>query len=82
LILFPLITVIIMKFSASAAGQMRNHALLSAVVFVLFIWVARSSLEDNFITFVLAFILSASLRLEKGLPGRIPMRRVSESRSI
>ena len=82
LMLFPLITVMFMKFSASAAGQMNNHALLSAVVFVLSIWVARSSFEDNFITFLLAFILSGSLRLEKGLTRRIPIRRISESASI
>ncbi len=79
LLLFPLATVIIMKFSAGSAGQMQNHALLSAVVFVLFIWVARSSFEDNFITFVLAFILSRSLRLEKGLTDRGGVWRTSES---
>ena len=82
LLLLPLATVIIMKFSASLAGQMQNHALLSAVVFVLFIWVARSSFEDNFITFVLAFVLSGSLRLEKGLVSRNVVWRASESAPI
>jgi hypothetical protein len=82
LLLFPLATVIIMKLSASLAGQMQNHALLSAVVFVLFIWVARSSFEDNFITFVLAFVLSGSLRLEKGLVSRNVVWRASESAPI
>jgi oligosaccharide repeat unit polymerase len=79
LLLFPLVTAIVTKFSASPAGRMQNHALLSAAVFVLFIWIARSSFEDNFITFVLAFALSGSLRLEKGLAGRRAMWRASES---
>ena len=79
LLLFPFITWMVMRFSASPAGQMQNHALLSAVVFVLFIWVARSSFEDNFITFVLAFVLSGSLRLEKGLTGRGGVWLTSES---
>jgi oligosaccharide repeat unit polymerase len=82
LLLFPLITAIIVKFSSSPAGRMQNHALLSAVVFVLFIWVARSSFEDNFITFVLAFVLSGSLRLEKGLKSGSAVWRASESASI
>jgi hypothetical protein len=67
LLLFPLITVAIMKFSWSQAGEMQNHALLGATFFVLFVWIARSSFEDNFVTLVLAFGLSAVLQLEKGL---------------
>jgi len=69
LLLFPLITAAIVKFSWSQAGEMQNHALLGAAVFVLFIWIARSSFEDNFMTLVLAFGLTAILRLEKGLNG-------------
>jgi oligosaccharide repeat unit polymerase len=69
LLLFPLITVAIMKFSWSQAGEMQNHALLGATFFVLFVWIARSSFEDNFMTLVLAFGLSAVLQLEKGLNG-------------
>jgi oligosaccharide repeat unit polymerase len=82
LLLFPLVTAAVMKFSASPAGRMQNHALLSAVVFVLFIWVARSSFEDNFITFVLAFVLSGSLRLEKGLTSDGAVWGASGSASI
>ena len=69
LLLFPLITAAIMKFSWSRAGEMQNHALLGATFFVLFIWIARSSFEDNFVTLVLAFGLSGVLQLEKGLSG-------------
>jgi hypothetical protein len=69
LLLFPLITVAIMKLSSSQAAYRQDHALLRATVFVLFIWIARSSFEDNFMTFALAFVLSASLGLEKGLSG-------------
>lgn len=82
LLLFPLATGIVMKFSSSSAGQMQSHALLSAVMFVLFIWVARSSFEDNFITFILAFILSGSLQLEKGLTSNAAAWRAPESASI
>jgi oligosaccharide repeat unit polymerase len=81
LLLFPLITAGIMKLSWSQAGEMQNHALLGAAVFVLFIWIARSSFEDNFMTLVLAFGLTAILQLEKGLnSGRsvAPKRLLSE----
>jgi len=69
LLLFPLITAAIVKFSWSRAGEMQNHALLGAALFVLFIWMARASFEDNFMTLVLAFGLAALLQLEKGLSG-------------
>jgi len=38
-------------------------------LFVLFIWMARASFEDNFVTLVLAFGLTTILQLEKGLSG-------------
>jgi len=67
LLLFPLITAAIVKLSWSRAGEMQNHALLGVAVFVLFMWIARASFEDNFMTLVLAFGLTAVLQLEKGL---------------
>jgi len=67
LLLFPLITAAILKLSSAQAVYLRNHALLGSTVFVLFIWIARSSFEDNFLTFTLAVALSAILGLEKGL---------------
>jgi oligosaccharide repeat unit polymerase len=67
LLLFPLITIAILKLSSAQAGYLRSHALVGSTVFVLFIWIARSSFEDNFLTFTLAVALSAILGLEKGL---------------
>jgi hypothetical protein len=67
LLLFPLITVGILKLSSAQAEYFRNHALLGTTAFLLFIWVARSSFEDNFLTFTLAIALSTILGLEKGL---------------
>lgn len=36
-------------------------------MFLLLIWCARSTLEDQFITFLLVFMLIGALRLERGL---------------
>ena len=70
LLLFPLITAAILKLSSAQAAYLRNHALVGTTAFVLFIWIARSSFEDNFLTFTLAIALSALLGLEKGLSGK------------
>jgi oligosaccharide repeat unit polymerase len=67
LVLFPLITLAILKLSTTQAEYLRNHALLETTAFVLLIWMARSSFEDNFLTFMLAIALSSTLGLEKGL---------------
>jgi oligosaccharide repeat unit polymerase len=67
LLLFPLITVGILNLSSARAEHFRNHALLGTTAFLLFIWIARSSFEDNFLTFTLAIALSTILGLEKGL---------------
>ena len=67
LLLFPLITVGILNLSSARAEYFRNHALLGTTAFLLFIWIARSSFEDNFLTFTLAIALSTILGLEKGL---------------
>jgi oligosaccharide repeat unit polymerase len=73
--LLPAITVVILLFSEKLTRKIDKHMLLSAVLFLLFIWYARSSFEDNFITFMCAQFLIWSLKLERRLvatvvPGR------------
>jgi len=66
-LLLPGLTVAIMIGSNLLVGRIHNHVLISAVAFVLLIWSARSTLEDNFITFLLAAFLIRILRLERNL---------------
>jgi hypothetical protein len=66
-VLLPFITVLILLLSERLMQKCGEHALMSAVLFVLLIWYARSSFEDNFITFLLALLLVRGLQLERGL---------------
>jgi hypothetical protein len=66
-LLLPAITVLILLLSENLTRNIEKHVLLSAVLFVLFIWYARSSFEDNFVTFVCAQVLMWSLKLERGV---------------
>jgi hypothetical protein len=64
-LLLPVITVVILLLSERVIRNIEKHALVSAVLFVLCIWFARSSFEDNFVTFLLAQVLIWCLRLEQ-----------------
>lgn len=66
-LLLPAITILILLLSEKLTQNIEKHVLLSAVLFLLFIWYARSSFEDNFITFVCAQCLLWSLKLERGM---------------
>jgi len=66
-LLLPFTTVLILLLSEKLAQKIEKHALLSTALFVLLIWYARSSFEDNFITFLLVLLLVQGLRLERGL---------------
>ena len=66
-LLLPFVTVLILLLSDRLAQRIERHALLSAVLFLLLIWFARSSFEDNFITFLFAWILIWGLSLEQSL---------------
>jgi hypothetical protein len=66
-LLLPFITLLILLLSERLERKCEEHALLSAVLFVLLIWYARSSFEDNFVTFLFALLLVRGLQLERGL---------------
>jgi hypothetical protein len=71
-LLLPFITALILLLSERLTRKIEKHVLLSAVLFVLLIWYARSSFEDNFITFLFALLMIRGLQLERGLclPGQ------------
>lgn len=66
-LLLPFFTCMILLLSSYLVGKIENHALLLTVLFLIMIWFARSSLEDNFITFVFSAVLVWGLRLQRGL---------------
>jgi hypothetical protein len=74
-LLLPVLTMLILALSTRLTGTAEQHALLLAVLFLLTIWFARSSLEDNFITFLFASLLLWGLRLERGLCSASALRR-------
>lgn len=63
-LLLPLLTLIIF-FGSEWLTKRTDHTLTSSVVFLLMIWSARATLEDNFITFVLAALLIRIFRFER-----------------
>ncbi len=67
LILFPLFTSGVVILSQAVVRTEKNHGLLPAVLFVALLWAARSTIEDNFISVLLAMFMISILRLEKGL---------------
>ena len=72
-LLLPAITVLILLLSERLTRNIEKHVLLSAVLFVLFIWYARSSFEDNFVTFVLRTISDVEFEAGAGcVPRRLP----------
>jgi hypothetical protein len=72
-LLLPSVTVFILLISGKLARSYEEHALLSAVLFVLLIWCVRSTFADNFVAFLLSLALIRVLRLERGvcLPGQL-----------
>jgi hypothetical protein len=66
-LLLPLLTLAILLGSEWLTQRMDHHALTSSVVFLLLIWATRSTLEDNFITFILAVLLIRICRFDKRL---------------
>ncbi len=66
-VLLPFFTIMILVLSTKLTQKIESHALLLAALFVLFIWVARTSFEDNFITFVFTALLIWGLGLQRGL---------------
>jgi oligosaccharide repeat unit polymerase len=67
MLLLPMITFLILWISERMARQIERPILLSAILFLLCIWFARSSFEDNFITFLFVLLLMQGLRLRGGL---------------
>jgi oligosaccharide repeat unit polymerase len=67
LFLFPALTGVILGLSRWSSGSVLKHPLLHAVLFVVLLWAARSTLEDNFVLFLLSLLLIRLFRIERGL---------------
>jgi hypothetical protein len=67
LFLFPAMTGAIVALNRWSSRTVCNHPLLHAVLFVLLVWVARATLEDNFVMFLLCLLLIRLCRMESGL---------------
>ena len=77
LLLFPLLTAGIALLTQRIARAGQNHAILPVLLFATLVWAARSTVEDNFVCFLLAMFLIFVLRLDKGLrraPERCPAK--------
>jgi oligosaccharide repeat unit polymerase len=66
-LLMPFLTIMIVLLSTVLTRKIEDHVLLLTVLFLLLIWFARSSFEDNFIIFVFTVALIWGLRLQRGL---------------
>lgn len=70
--LLPAFTLTIFWISNRIMDRPRRHTLLSAILFMIFAWMARSVFAGNFITLVFCIIIIIGLRFEKNL---VPKRR-------
>jgi hypothetical protein len=66
-LLLPFVTIMILLLSTALTEKIEDHALLLTALFLLLIWFARSSFEDNFIMFIFTAALIWGLRLQQGL---------------
>jgi len=66
-LLLPIVTVLLMMLSAGSLLANGKHLLVSAALFLLLIWSARASFEDNVITFVFVLLLIRGFGLSKNL---------------
>jgi hypothetical protein len=66
-VLLPIFTIWILMLSVKLTNGIEKHCLLSVVLFLLSIWFARTSFEDNFITFLFSALLVWGFRLQRGL---------------
>jgi len=81
-LLLPFVTVLILGASEKLGKVTEKHGLLSGVLFLLSIWFARSTFEDNFITFLFALLLIWALRLERDLLSWKQPRPISAIASV
>jgi hypothetical protein len=82
ILMLPTFTISILFLSAKLTPKMESHALLLAVLFLLMVSFARTSFEDNFITFVFTSLLMWGLRLQRGLyctGGVAPLRQLAQT---
>jgi hypothetical protein len=66
-LLLPFVTVVILLLSEMLTRKIEKRVLLSGVLFLLSIWLARAAFVDNLITLIFGFVLIKALRLERGL---------------
>ncbi len=67
LFLFPALTGGVIALSAWSSATAVKHPLLHSVLFVILLWAARSTLEDNFILFLLCILLIRLFGMERSL---------------
>jgi hypothetical protein len=70
LFLFPVLTGAIIALSQWSCGGAERHPLVHVILFVVLLWAARSTLEDNFVLFLLCFFLLRLFRIERRLTAR------------
>jgi hypothetical protein len=67
LLFFPALTGAIVVLNNWSSRTVGDRPLLRAILFVLLVWVARSTFEDNFVLFLLCLLLIRLFRIEDGL---------------
>ncbi len=70
LFLFPVLTGAVIGLSQWSSRAAAGHPLLHAILFVVLLWAARSTLEDNFVAFLLCVVLVRLFRMERGLTSK------------
>jgi hypothetical protein len=67
LFLFPLFSLGVVFLNGWAVRRDGKRGLIRVVLFILMVWVARSTFEDNFISFLLIVVFVAIFHFERGL---------------
>ncbi len=67
LFLFPVLTGAMVGLSRWSGGSAARRPLVHVILFVVLLWAARSTLEDNFVLFLLCFFLIRLFRIERRL---------------
>jgi hypothetical protein len=67
LLAFPFFTLSVIGLTKWCESRQFQHALVPAILFAVMFWTARTTFEDSFVLFVIAFGLMSVFRMEKGL---------------
>ncbi|MFZ3265956.1 MAG: O-antigen polymerase [Terriglobales bacterium] len=67
LFLFPVLTGAVIGLSQWSSRAATGHPVLHTILFVVLLWAARSTIEDNFVAFLLCVALVRLFQMERGL---------------